>query len=55
LPETTVRLKAVMVNAPDRPVIIAPSGTTRHQRVMDVLNLCKAVHVRNITFGSNLD
>jgi biopolymer transport protein ExbD len=52
LPETMARLKAVMADAPDRPVIISPAPSTRHQRMVDVLNACKAVHVKNLAFSS---
>ncbi len=55
LPETTARLKAVLADAPDRPVIIQPAPSARHQRVMDVLDLCKAVHAQNVAFSSNTD
>jgi len=52
LPQTMARLKAVLAEAPDRPVYIEPAPTTRQQRVMDVLNLCKAANVRNLAFSS---
>jgi biopolymer transport protein ExbD len=55
MPETMARLKAVLADAPERPVIIQPAPSTRHQRVMDVLDLCKAMHVRNIAFSPNGD
>jgi len=55
LPETMARLKAVLAEAPDRPVLIEPAPTAQHQRVMDVLNLCKAVHAQNIAFSASGD
>jgi biopolymer transport protein ExbD len=55
LPETMARLQAVVADAPDRPVIITPAPSTRQQRVVDVLNACKAAHIRNIAFGSPSD
>jgi len=51
LPETMSRLKATMVDAPERPVIIQPAAATRHQRVMDVLDLCRAARVQNVAFS----
>jgi biopolymer transport protein ExbD len=55
LPETMARLQAVVADAPDRPVIITPAPDIRQQRVVDVLNACKAANVRNIAFGSQTD
>jgi biopolymer transport protein ExbD len=55
LPETMSRLKAVLADAPERPVIIQPAPTARHQRVMDVLDMCQAIHARNVVFGPNQD
>jgi biopolymer transport protein ExbD len=52
LPETIERLKAVLNGAPDRPVIIEPDASARHQRVVDVLNACKAAMARNVVFAS---
>jgi len=52
LPETMARLKAVIADAPDRPVIISPEPSTRHQRVIDVLNACKAVDAKNVALAS---
>lgn len=36
----------------EQPVVIAPEGATRHERVVDVLNACSAAHVKNLAFGS---
>jgi biopolymer transport protein ExbD len=55
LPQTTARLKAVMAEAPERPVYIQPAPSTHHQRVMDVLDMCKAVHIQNLAFSPNSD
>ena len=52
LPETTERLKAVLTDAPDRPVIIEPDASARHLRVVEVLNACKAAMARNVVFAS---
>jgi len=51
LPETTERLKAVLAGAAERPIIIEPDASARHQRVVDVLNACKAAMVRNVAFA----
>ena len=55
LPETVARLKASIADAPNRPVIIRPALDARQQRVIDVLNACKAAQVQNIAFGSSED
>jgi biopolymer transport protein ExbD len=55
LPETMARLKAAVADAPNRPIIISPASGTRHQRVIDVLNACVAVQVKNVTFGALAD
>jgi biopolymer transport protein ExbD len=55
LPQTMSRLKATMADAPERPVIIEPAAATRHQRVMDVLDLCKAAHVQNVALSPVVD
>jgi biopolymer transport protein ExbD len=55
LPETTDRLKAAIADAPDRPIIIRPEAGTRHERVVDVLNACVAVHAQNVAFGALSD
>jgi biopolymer transport protein ExbD len=52
LPKTVTRLQGIIADTPDRPVIITPAPSSRQQRVVDVLNACKAAHVRNIAFGT---
>ena len=53
LPQLRARLlKAMQQFGSKNPVIIAPADTTRHQRVMDVLNACAASKVVNLTFGA---
>jgi biopolymer transport protein ExbD len=53
LPQLRARLmKAMNQFGSKNPVIIAPADTTRHQRVMDILNACSASKVKNLTFGS---
>jgi len=55
LPETMARLTAALADAPERPVIIQPADDARHQRVMDVLDLCKAASVKNVQFSRVTD
>jgi biopolymer transport protein ExbD len=55
LPQTVARLKSILVDNPDRPVIITPAPSTRQQRVVDVLNACTLVHVKNLGFGSQIE
>jgi biopolymer transport protein ExbD len=50
LPETMTRLRAAMADSPSRPVIISPAPGARHQRVIDVLNACLALHIKNVAF-----
>jgi biopolymer transport protein ExbD len=52
LPETMARLQAAIADSPEHPVVIRPAPTTRHQRVIDVLNMCKAAQVKNLAFGT---
>ena len=33
------------------PVIIRPSGDTKHERIIDVLNACAWANVKNLTFS----
>ena len=33
------------------PVFIRPNGAVRHERIMDVLNACRAVGIGNVTFS----
>jgi biopolymer transport protein ExbD len=34
-----------------QPIIITPSRTTRHERVVDVLNACSGSGIKNLSFG----
>ena len=52
LPEMIARLRSVLADAPDRPVIIRPDPSTRQQRVVAVLDACKAAQAKNIAFSS---
>ncbi|MCE0497129.1 MAG: biopolymer transporter ExbD [Methylacidiphilales bacterium] len=53
LPQLIARLRTVMQSNPSQPVIITPSPSTKHQRVVDVLNACAAAGVKNLAFGSS--
>ena len=52
LPETKAKLAAIVKSNPDQAIIVAPMGTTKQQRVVDVLNACSAAGVKNLAFGS---
>jgi biopolymer transport protein ExbD len=52
LPETLGRLQAIVAQNPAQPVVITPTRSTRHQRVVDVLNVCAEAGVKNLAFGS---
>jgi biopolymer transport protein ExbD len=49
------RLTKVLAANATQPVVIIPTRSARHQRVMDVLNACAAARVRNLAFGSPPD
>jgi len=51
LPEATAKLKGIIADNPKEPVIVVPTRTSRHQRVMDVLNACTSAGVKNLAFG----
>ncbi len=55
LPGLIGRLQSIMQSNPGQPVIITPSPSTKHQRVIDVLNACAAANVKNLAFGSTSD
>jgi len=42
--------KAIQV-APEDPVMIRPNMDTRHERFVAVLDVCRSVHVKKLTFG----
>ena len=44
-------LKSAVKTSPDDPVIIRPSAEARHERVVDVLNVCRLAHVAKLSFG----
>lgn len=55
LPQFVERLKGVVKSNAAQPVVISPTRSTRHQRVIDVLNACAAAGVKNLAFGSPAD
>ncbi len=55
LPETTKRLEGVVQTNAMQPVVVTPSRSTVHQRVVDVLNACAQAKVKNLAFGSPSD
>lgn len=44
-------LARAMRNSPEDSVVLRPSGETRHERVVAVVNACRAVNVRKLIFG----
>jgi biopolymer transport protein ExbD len=52
LPETTKRLQEIVADNPKQPVILTPDSSSRHQRVVDVLNACAGAGVKNLAFGA---
>ncbi len=44
-------LKSAVKTSPDDPVIIRPSADARHERVVDVLNVCRLARVAKLSFG----
>ena len=55
MPQLTDRLKAVVAAQATQPVVVTPSRSTKHQRVIDVLNACAAAGVKNLAFGTPED
>ena len=55
LPQLIDRLKGVMASNAQQPVVITPTRSTKHQRVVDVLNACADAKVKNLAFGSPAD
>ncbi len=52
LPQTVERLKAIVADNAKQPVVLIPENSSRHQRVVDVLNACAAAGVKNLAFGA---
>jgi biopolymer transport protein ExbD len=55
LPQLVERLRGVVEADKTQPVVITPTRSTRHQRVIDVLNACAAAKVANLAFGTPED
>jgi biopolymer transport protein ExbD len=55
LPETIARLQGIVKAHATQPIVIIPTKSTRHQRVIDVLNACAAAEVKNLAFGTPED
>ncbi len=55
LPGLVDKLKSVIAANAAQPVVITPTRSTRHQRVVDVLNACAAANVKNLAFGTPSD
>jgi biopolymer transport protein ExbD len=55
MPEMIARLRAVLADARERPVIIRPDPGARHVRVIEVLDACKAAQANKVAFGSVAD
>jgi len=55
LPETRARLEGIVKANAKQPIVIIPTRSTRHQRVVDVLNACAAADVKNLAFGTPAD
>jgi biopolymer transport protein ExbD len=55
LPGLVDRLKGVVAANATQPVVVTPARSTRHQRVVDVLNACAAANVKNLAFGTPSD
>ncbi len=53
LPQTVARLKAIVEENAKQPVILIPASSSRHQRVVDVLNACSTAGVKNLAFGAS--
>jgi biopolymer transport protein ExbD len=52
MPTVLERLRGAIALDPAQPVVVTPSRTTKHQRVIDVLNTCSLAGVKNLAFGS---
>ncbi len=55
LPQLVERLKGIVAANATQPVVVTPSRSTHHQRVVDVLNACAAAKVKNLAFGTPSD
>ena len=55
MPQLVKHLAGIVQAEAEQPVVITPSRSARHQRVMDVLNACAAAKVKNLAFGTPPD
>ena len=55
LPQLETHLEGIVKANPTQPIVVTPSRSTRHQRVVDVLNACAAANVKNLAFGTPSD
>jgi len=55
LPQLVDRLKGIIATNAKQPIVVSPTRSTRHQRVVDVLNACAAAGVKNLAFGAPAD
>lgn len=55
LPNLVDRLKGIVAQNAKQPIVISPTRSTRHQRVVDVLNACSVAGVKNLAFGAPQD
>ena len=55
LPQLVARLGGVVQADATQPVVVTPTRSTKHQRVVDVLNACAAAKVKNLAFGTPSD
>jgi len=55
LPQLEKHLEGIISAEAEQPVVITPSRSARHQRVVDVLNACAAAKVKNLAFGTPSD
>ena len=52
LPELEKRLEGIIKTNAKQPIVVSPTRSTHHQRVVDVLNACAAAGVKNLAFGA---
>jgi biopolymer transport protein ExbD len=55
LPQLVDRLEGIVKADATQPIVITPTRSTRHQRIVDVLNACAAAKVKNLAFGTPAD
>ena len=51
IPRLLKFLQDAVASSPEDPIIIRPTSTTQHERVVDVLNACRIAKVKNLSFG----